>query len=168
VTSSKNKIGASVIILLVIIIVTGAVIIWSQSRRPPPVTISLTPEPELQGSVFLDGAVHNPGIYPLESGDTIDDLIQSAGGITEDASLNSLKLYVPEGSEAVLPQKIDINRAEAWLLQALPGIGETRAQAIVDYRRKNGQFQSTNELTKVEGIGAATYEKIKDLITVSD
>jgi len=54
------------------------------------------------------------------------------------------------------------------LLEALPGIGETRAQAIIDYRQQNGPFHNINELTKVEGIGIATYEKIKHLISVAD
>ena len=65
-------------------------------------------------------------------------------------------------------QKIDINRAEVWLLKALPGIGETLAQRIVDYRQKNGPFHNTKDLLKVTGIGNTTYEQIRDLITVAD
>ena len=49
----------------------------------------------------------------------------------------------------------------------MPGIGEVRAKAIVDYRRQNGCFQSTSDVTKVAGIGSGTYEKIRDLVTVS-
>jgi len=48
----------------------------------------------------------------------------------------------------------------------LPGIGEVRANAIVDYRRQNGCFQSTADVTKVSGIGSGTYENIRDLVTV--
>lgn len=66
------------------------------------------------------------------------------------------------------PQKIDINRAEAWLLEALPGIGESKAQAIIAYRQQNGGFGHIIEITKVDGIGPAIYEDIKDLITVGD
>ncbi len=66
------------------------------------------------------------------------------------------------------PQKIDINRAEAWLLEALPGIGKTLAQRIIDYRQKNGSFRNITEITKVEGIGPDIYEQIKNLITVAD
>jgi comEA protein len=66
------------------------------------------------------------------------------------------------------PQKIDINRAETWLLEALPGIGPSKAQAIIDYRQQNGGFKHITEITRVEGIGPAIYEQIKDLITVSD
>lgn len=67
-----------------------------------------------------------------------------------------------------LPQKIDVNQAEAWLLEALPGIGESKAQAIIAYRQQNGGFRSITEITNVEGIGPAIYEEIKDLITVGD
>ena len=76
--------------------------------------------------------------------------------------------YIPQMVEPEPPQRVNINRAEAWLLEALPGIGEVRAQAIINYRRQNGLFHNINELTKVEGIGATTYEQIKHLITVTD
>ena len=77
---------------------------------------------------------------------------------------------VPEGeaNPAELPQKIDINRAEAWLLEALPGIGEAKAQAIIAYRQQNGGFGHITEIANVEGIGPAIYEDIKNLITVGD
>jgi len=66
------------------------------------------------------------------------------------------------------PQKIDINRAEAWLLEALPGIGPSKAQAIIDYRLENGGFGDITEITNVPGIGKSLYENIKELITVGD
>jgi comEA protein len=66
------------------------------------------------------------------------------------------------------PQKIDINRAEAWLLEALPGIGPAKAQAIIDYRQQNGGFGHIAEITEVPGIGQDTYESLRDLITVGD
>jgi comEA protein len=66
-----------------------------------------------------------------------------------------------------LPQQIDINRADVWLLQALPDIGETRAKAIVEYRLQNGLFRMVEDITSVPGIGASVFEKIKPYITVS-
>ena len=48
------------------------------------------------------------------------------------------------------------------------GLGKVRAQAIIDYRQRNGPFRNISELTKVEDIGTATYEKIKHLISVAD
>jgi len=50
----------------------------------------------------------------------------------------------------------------------LPGIGEALAQRIVDYRTKNGPFRNIDELLKVPGIGTSVYDKIKNLITVSE
>jgi len=154
-------------ILLVAIIVTGALIIWPRFSAGQPVDISTSPTQELQGKIYIGGAVTNPGLYPLTAGDTIEDLIQAAGGYTDGADLNSITLHIPDTEEGQT-QKIDINRAEAWLLEALPGIGEARAQAIIDYREQNGHFRNINEITNVEGIGTATYEQIKDLITVAD
>jgi len=66
------------------------------------------------------------------------------------------------------PQKIDINRAEAWLLEALPGIGPSKAQAIIDYREQNGGFSDVVEITEVPGIGMSMYEDIQNMITVGD
>jgi competence protein ComEA len=66
------------------------------------------------------------------------------------------------------PQKIDINRAEQWLLEALPGIGATLAGNIIDYRQQNGPYHSIEDLLKVNGIGESTLGKIRDYITVYD
>jgi competence protein ComEA len=72
------------------------------------------------------------------------------------------------GESSVQPQKINLNKAEAWLLQALPEMGEARAQAIIDYRTRYGPFRSIKDLTKVKGIGSTTFERVKDLVTVED
>jgi competence protein ComEA len=79
-----------------------------------------------------------------------------------------ITLHIGEAGDEVAPQKINLNRAEAWLLEALPEIGEERANAIIDYRSEYGPFRSINELTKVSGIGTKTLEQIKHLITVAD
>jgi len=159
--------GLTIIFLVVIIAVSG-IIIWTKYSPGQPVEIFISPSQELQGRVYVDGAVNSPGLYSLKAGDSVEAVIQASGGTTDNADLDRLRLYVPELSETYWPQKIDINRAEAWLLEALPGIGKTKAQAIIDYRQQNGLFQNINELTKVEGIGITIYEQIKDLITVAD
>lgn len=61
---------------------------------------------------------------------------------------------------------VDINSASAEELQSLHGIGEAKAQAIVEYRRANGGFDSADELTAVEGIGEKTLESIRDEVSV--
>lgn len=162
-----NKYWTLVIIFLVAIIAIGGTVVWSRYSPSQPVEISISPHQELQGGVYITGAVTNPGFYPLTGEDSIEDIIQAVGGTTG-ADLNRLKLYIPKVEDEEQPQQIDINRAEAWLLEALPGIGETLAQRIIDYRRQNGSFRNINELIKVEGIGTATYEQIKQLITVAD
>ena len=60
---------------------------------------------------------------------------------------------------------IDVNTADSYDLQRLPGIGEKRAQAIVDYRRDHGPFQTAQDLLQVSGIGPATLEKMLPYIT---
>jgi competence protein ComEA len=118
--------------------------------------------------VYIGGAVSNPGFQQLESGESVEALIEAAGGTTDNADLTGLRLYIPSVGEGAEPQKIDLNRAEAWLLEALPGIGPSKAQAIIAYRQKNGGFGNITEITEVEGIGPDIYEQIKDLITVAD
>ena len=163
-----NQFWTLIIILLIAIIVVGSLVTWSRYSRSQPIEISISPSQEIQGDIYIGGAVNNPGFYPLKAGDSIDNVIRAAGGTSVNTDASRLKLYIPEVGKEESPQKVNLNQAEAWLLQALPGIGETRAQAITDYRQQNGQFDNINELTKVEGIGTATYEKIKHLVTVAD
>ncbi len=167
-TSRLNKYWSLITILLVVIIITGGIVGWSRYNRSQPVEISIPPAQKLQGDIYIDGAIISPGYYPLKAGDRIEDIIQAAGGTTSKADLTNLKLHVPQIGEEQQSQKVDINQAEAWLLEALPGLGETRAQAIIEYRNQNGPFRNIYELTEGKGLGTATYEKIKHLITVAD
>ncbi len=166
--SKLNKYWTLIIILLVAIIIISGIAVWLKYSPSQPIEISIPTARELQGEIYIGGAVSSPGFYPVKADDTIEALIQAAGGTTDSADLGWLKLYVPQTGEKEQPQKIDLNRAELWLLEALPEIGETRAQNIVTYREQNGPFNNITELTKVEGIGTATYEKIKHLIAVAD
>ena len=167
--NKSSQFGTLITIFLIVIIIAGGIVIWLQhDNRPVEIAITNPPSQEPPGYVYIDGAVTNPGLYPLKDGDSMGTLIQAAGGATSDADTSLWKLYIPVIGEEKSPQKVNINRAETWLLEALPGIGKTKAQAIIDYRRQSGQFHNTNEITKVEGISLATYEKIESLITVID
>ncbi len=119
------------------------------------------------GRVYIGGGVNNPGIYPLRTEDTLAELVQAAGGLKPGADFSQVQVSFPLLDEASSGQKIDVNQAEAWLLEALPGIGPSLAAAIIEYRGLNGPFRSIEELTKVNGIGPATLERLRELVTVS-
>jgi len=155
-------------LLLVIVILAGSAVIWVKSGRGQAIEISLTPDRETAGSIYVGGEINNPGWYPLFTGDNISDVIRVAGGLKDGADMSRVTLTLGGADEGEIPQKIDINRAEAWLLQALPGVGEVKANAIIEYREKNGPFRDINELGKVPGFGESNLDKIKDLITVND
>ncbi|MFC1981927.1 helix-hairpin-helix domain-containing protein [Chloroflexota bacterium] len=166
--SSFSRYWAPVAVLLIATIIIGGIVAWTRYTPGQPIEISAPPPQELQGRIYVDGDVTTPGCYTFAAGDSVGALIQAAGGATDGADLGGLRLYIPGAGEESPSQKIDINRAEVWLLEALPGIGETLAQRIVDYRQENGPFRNTIELLKVTGIGTATYEQIKNLITVAE
>ena len=167
--SRADRFYLFVTVFLAIAAIAGSVMLAVQHNRNQPVEIVLSQIelPELSGEIYIGGAVSNPGIYPLKEEDTLQMLLSDAG-IKSDADLSHIELYIPLESEDQSPQKININRAEPWLLEALPGIGEVLAQRIVDYRSENGSFRRIEGLLKVSGIGPATFEKIKGCITVSD
>jgi competence protein ComEA len=167
--SRADRIYLFITIFLLIAAIAGGTLLAVQHSRSQPVEIVLSQSepPELSGEICVGGAVANPGIYPLKEGDTLQAILSDAG-IEIDADLNHIELYVPREGEEQSPQKIDINRANHWLLEALPGIGEVLAQRIVDYRSKNSPFKRIEDLLQVSGIGPTTFEKIKDYITVSD
>jgi competence protein ComEA len=154
---------------LLISILSGGIILAVRQSSHRPVEIKLSSASPLQydGDIYVGGAVANPGLYPLRKGDTIESLIQTAG-LEENADTSQIEIYVPKTGELSKTQKIDLNRADVWLLDALPGIGQGRAQAIVDYRNQNGSFRRIEDLLNIQGIGESTLGEIRDFITVKD
>jgi len=167
--SRADRLYLFITVFLVVAAIAGGVTLAVQRSKSQPmeIVLSQTEPPEQSGELYIGGAVANPGVYSLKEGDTLQTLLSDAG-IEPDADLSHIEIYVPREGEAELPQKIDINRAEPWLLEALPGIGAVLAQRIVDYRSENGPFRIIEDLLKVSGIGTAKFEQIKDYITVSD
>lgn len=132
-------------------------------------------------SVHLVGAVNKPGVYHLPEGSRVYELLEMGGGFTEEADSESLnqarplfdgeQVYVNKyGAEQPLQEAdtglININRATAKELTALPGIGEVRAAQIVEFRDNNGYFKAPEDLMDVSGIGQATYDALAELITI--
>lgn len=174
-------------------------------------------------AVDIKGAVRFPGLYYIEEGSRVYDVIQLAGKFTEDADPSRINLAekVIDGAVIYIPKKesteqtigdegqggpnitgmqrmneptiesaimfptreqgsrgthgglepgqgalININTAGLVELQTLPGIGPARAQAIIEYREKNGPFLDISALKKINGIGPKTFEKLQDKVTV--
>ncbi|PLR93797.1 helix-hairpin-helix domain-containing protein [Bacillus sp. T33-2] len=143
----------------------------------------------------IKGAVLKPGVYVMKEGDRVIDLIETAGGLSETADAatvnfalhvkDEMAVYIPEkGEQSNIPQpvegslnggtgtsggtgKIDLNKAEAADLETLPGIGPSKATAILEYRETNGPFKAIEDLKLISGIGDKTFEKLKDNISVN-
>ena len=139
--------------------------------------------------VHICGEIINAGVYCLEEGSRIADLIELAGGFTKKADLNYTnqaqklndgeKIYIPSKEEVskseVLDKstvssssadKININTADKSVLMTLSGIGESKAEAIIRYREEHGGFSSIEQLKEIEGIKDGVFNKIKDKIVV--
>ena len=165
--SKASWFWVSVTAVLVVLIILGGVLAWSRYDRSTAIEIALAERPQQSGTVYVGEGVVAPGMYPFSAVDTVSDIVAAAGGVKSGFSPTDLRLDIAPAGAAVHGQRVDINRAEPWLLEALPGIGEVLSKRIVDFRQQNGLFQTTADLKKVAGIGNDLYEKIKDMITVS-
>ncbi|PKO23608.1 MAG: competence protein ComEA [Chloroflexi bacterium HGW-Chloroflexi-1] len=163
---------------------------------PPPTALptatpaaSPTPSPL---RVDVAGAVRAPGVYTLPPWSIVADAIAAAGGPAEDAALDRInkavalqdgaQVYVPHVAESAPPPPVNpapqapasapatagtgpvvnINTATAAELDTLPGIGPAMAQRIIEGR----PYGAIEEIMRVKGIGQATFDKLKDCITV--
>lgn len=140
--------------------------------------------------VDVAGWVRRPGVYEFAAGARVVDAIDAAGGARPDAALELLNLAASlvDGTQVLVTKRgetppvaavpgapgiaggpgalVNINTASASELEALPGVGEVIAQRIVDHRTANGPFASVDELLEVSGIGEATLEDMRELVTV--
>lgn len=139
--------------------------------------------------VYVCGHVKNPGVYALDEQARICDAIALAGGVSEDGRGEALDqaalmtdgqtLYVPgldeewntedfkDAEKGMDDGKVNINTASKEELMTLPGIGESKAETIVQYREEHGNFESIEGLMEIPGIKEGVYNKIKDGIKVS-
>lgn len=144
--------------------------------------------------VDVKGAVGAPGVYTLTPQNRVIDAIEMAGGFIDEADQNAVNLakivedqmviYIPQIGEEVQDANlnqasvappteettgtlVNINLDGKEVLMTLNGIGNSKADNIIKYREENGLFQSVEEIKNVSGIGDATFENLKESITVS-
>lgn len=145
--------------------------------------------------VYVCGNVVNPGVYEAAPDARVYELIDMAGGASKTGCLEALnladhiydgqKLYVPDYDEyesgrelgqnegdAFVEESnsasglVNINTADLQQLMTLPGVGQSRAQAIVDYRNEHGSFECIEDIMNVTGIKEGAFSKLKDYICV--
>ncbi|MEO2257679.1 helix-hairpin-helix domain-containing protein [Paenibacillus amylolyticus] len=104
---------------------------------------------------------------PSDAATSIEPVTQSTNSnpsVPSETGSNSIPPVVRE--EASDNGKIDVNAASVSKLTELPGIGEKKAQAIVDYRNAHGPFAKVSDLTKVKGIGMKMLEKMAPYVQI--
>ena len=144
--------------------------------------------------VYVCGAVNLPGVYTLTSKQRIADAVSAAGGFSDDAQTDAVnlagipcdgdKIRIPfqgeeinennsaeeqdsENNSEIKDDRININTADKSLLMSISGVGEAKADAIISYREKNGNFTAVEEIMNIEGIKEGVFNKIKDKICVN-
>ena len=164
----------------------------------PAEELSETAEQSLEGVetgdifVDIDGAVNKPGVYKVSEGTRLFQVIELAGGLTDDASTQSLNraeavydgqkitVYSSDtggyskddtgggvsAEKGITGGKVNINTADSVTLQTIPGIGPSKAARIIEYRDSQGRFKKIDDIKNVTGIGDMTFENIKGYITV--
>ncbi|MCM1272304.1 MAG: ComEA family DNA-binding protein [Clostridium sp.] len=136
-------------------------------------------------AVYVCGAVANPGVYYMEQGSIKQDALHAAGGFSGEADEEYInlaegisageKIYFPSRDEteaylSIVQEEasglVNINTADVETLMTLPGIGKSKAKAIVEYREEHGSYKSVDDIKQISGIKDGVYNNIKDYICV--
>lgn len=136
--------------------------------------------------VHICGAVKNPGVYKVDNGSRLIDVVDKAGGFEYNADKESENLArtVEDEEKIIIAEigkniantsesqvievsdgKISLNSASKTELETLPGIGEKKAELIIEYRQKH-RFKTIDEVKLINGIGDKTYEKLKSKVRI--
>lgn len=136
--------------------------------------------------VHITGEVLRSGVYEMESGSRVIDLVNEAGGFTVDANQEAVNLAekLRDGSKVYIPNKddkvnikslsssssdseviVDLNTGSKEELMKLPSVGEKTADSIIKYREEN-EFEDFNDLLNVPGIGKKKLDSFKGMISI--
>ena len=178
---------AKYIFVLGAFIILGIIGYFSLSKDE--VVIQTTQNSEVEEEkiyVHIEGCVHEPGLVIAPKGIRLYELIELAGGETDEADLSKINLasIVSDGQKVYIPRIVifdenensitsisrsgivNINTASITELQTLDGIGPSMAIKIIEYRESNGYFTQIEDIMKVSGIGEIKFNKIKEKITI--
>ncbi len=131
--------------------------------------VNVTPDGDISDFEFTHKLQQGDCYYIKDVNNPVDAavwLANETGGAEEANADGSENAEGSDNSDNSDGDKININTADLAKLTELEGIGETKAQAIIDYREKHGGFNRTEDILAVKGIGEKTYDKFKDQITV--
>lgn len=161
----------------------------SVARSSPTVEAATSPEPASPMRIHVLGAVAAPGVVSLEQGAIVQDAVEAAGGLLDDADPAELNLAAPlrDGQQVVVGTTaeprgqvneepgslqpgasqgpVNLNTATAAELEELPGVGPVLAGAIVAWREDNGAFASVAQLQEVSGIGPKSFARLEPMVT---
>ncbi len=171
------------VVTLVILIIAGAVVLVVSPERTTEIVI--TPGPKGNSNKFgIFGAVNEPGYYSSEKPLRIEEAVEIAGGLSENADEAHAHLakWIEDGETVIIPtagtdeptltpaadefEKVDLNNASLKELMSLPGIGEKRAGDIIELREVKGGFSKKEDILEISGISEKLLESIYDLIIV--
>ena len=147
---------------------------------PAPITNPALDVPAPPGLLIdVSGAVENPGLYRLPSGDRVFDAIAAAGGLSADADTSKLpnlagrlkdgeqvKVAFAKTTSGTIVVRVNLNTATLDELETVPGFTQAFAQECVDYRTNYGGFQNTRELVDVLGMSEADYVIARRYVTL--
>lgn len=176
-------------IIIVIILITSCIsLIFENNKNTNSFSINDNELVKKEGliAIYITGEVNNPGVYYIEEGMRLNDIVELCGGFKDTADLSEInlaeklndsdKIFIPKivsdnYEEINLEEnnddsgKVNINTANKTQLKELDGIGDTLADNIIKYRN-NSKFKSIEDILNVDGIGQAKYEKIKEYICI--
>lgn len=123
--------------------------------------------------VEVIGEVKNPGIYNVQSGNCISDIIRISGGLTKTGSVKGINLAteVSEGMRIIIPKesesdnKVNLNNCNLEDLISL-GLSKSKAQSIINYRIQKTWISYIDEIKKISGITESDFNQIKEFITL--
>ena len=197
----------SMIVLLLIALVAGGGALYGMHAQSDATVLDAATQPASSSSgsgtsqdggltVYVTGAVNQPGVVTVASGARVADAVNACGGLSPEADGDAINMAqaLKDGQQVRVPAKgaqkaatgadasksagsagnasadagglVNINTADEKALDTLPGVGPATAQKIIEYRETEGAFQSPEDIMKVRGIGKAKYEKMKDKITI--